>query len=331
MGRLSSAETPGMELRSPKDGDHFEATKPMLFWKAIPDAKSYEVDVDGAKAGEAPAGTGPVLGYALTGALAPGLHHWTVKVMTGEGGGVITGTSTFTIDAPANWPDWAIGPFVRYGGNPILSPQGTGWESVNAFNPGVLYDEGKYRMLYRAQGKRWPSAVGYAESQDGVTFVRNAKPLIAGTEAFEKKYGCEDARFFKYNGTYYTFYTGNSLKANRIALCEATSADGTTWRKLGPVVEDRKNGAVICDPSGTPVKINGKFALYTGNLELYYSDDMVQWSLGGKIDLKLPVGWNTAYEPCVAVTDPASSHPDDVVLFHRWDAERERKMVLRDL
>ena len=82
-------------------------------------------------------------------------------------------TSTFTIDPPGNWPAWAIGPFERYGKNPILSPQGKGWESVNTFNPGVIFDQGKFRMLYRAQGRAWPSKEGYAESPDGVTFTSN--------------------------------------------------------------------------------------------------------------------------------------------------------------
>ena len=74
----------------------------------------------------------------------------------------------------------------------------------------MLFDEGKFRMLYRGQGKPVASRVGYAESPDGVSFVRNPEPLIDATESYERKYGCEDARFFKYQGTYYTFYTGNN-------------------------------------------------------------------------------------------------------------------------
>jgi predicted GH43/DUF377 family glycosyl hydrolase len=72
---------------------------------------------------------------------------------------------------------------------------------------------------------------------------------------------------------------------------------------------------MICDPSGTPVKINGKFALFCGNLKLCYSDDLITWGPATKIDMKLPKGWISAYEPCVAVTDPSSAHPDNIVLF----------------
>jgi predicted GH43/DUF377 family glycosyl hydrolase len=307
----------GLELCSPKNGDHFEVAKPLLFWKSSRGAKSYEVYIDGTQAGEAPAASMPVMNYGVTSPLAPGMHHWWVKAIPAAGDAVSSGTSTFTIDPQGNWPAWAIGPFVRYGDNPLLRPQGTGWESVNAFNPGVLFDEGKFRMLYRAQAKAWTSREGYAESADGVTFVRNPQPVIDATEPFEKRYGCEDARLFKYQGTYYTFYTGNNLDGKGIALCEATSADGLTWKKLGPVVGHVKNGALICDPSGSPVKINGKFAMYCGNSNylITYSDDLVTWGPVSKVNIEIPAGWVKPFEPCVAVIDPASAHPDNIVLF----------------
>ena len=121
------------------------------------------------------------------------------------------------------------------------------------------------------------SRVGYAESLDGVTFTRNPEPLIDATEPFEQKYGCEDARFFKCQGTYYTFYTGS--KNGHIAECEATSTDGLHWKKLGVIADGAKNGALVCDPNGTPVKINGKYAMYIANAKygVCYSDDLLTW------------------------------------------------------
>jgi predicted GH43/DUF377 family glycosyl hydrolase len=205
---------------------------------------------------------------------------------------------------------------VRYGKNPLLSPQGNSWESVNTLSPGVIFDDGKFHMLYRAQARAWTSREGYAQSTDGVTFVRNPEAAIDATEPFEKSVGCEDARLFKYQGTFYAFYTGNDAEGH-IALCEATSTDAISWKKLGVVIDHTKNGAVVCDPSGTPIKINDKFAMYTGNskVQISYSDDLVTWSPVIKIDMHLPKGWVTPYEPCVAVCDPASAHPDNVVLF----------------
>jgi predicted GH43/DUF377 family glycosyl hydrolase len=314
----ADANSATLELCSPKDGDDFEVAKPLLFWTSVPDAKSYEVYVDNAKVADVPAVANfPVMHDGLTSPLAPGAHQWFVKALDATTGNATTSaSSSFTVDPPGNWPDWAIGPFERYGKNPLLRPQGSTWESVNTFNPGVLYDQGKFRMLYRAQGKGGISREGYAESVDGVTFTRNPQPMLDQTEVFEKHYGLEDARFFHYQNTYYAFYTGNH-PGDGIAICEATSPDGTNWKKLGEVIGHTKNAALICDPNGTPVKINGKFAMFVGNSNfgISYSDDLVTWTPMAKIDMKLPAGWVSPYEPCVAVTDYSTTSPDNIVLF----------------
>lgn len=313
-----------LDLCSPKSDDHFEVSKPLFYWKSLATVQNYELYVDDAKVGTIPASSIPVLNYSPEVPLAPGLHHWYVKGFPASGAAITSTISAFTVDPSRNWPAWAIGPFQRYGENPIIRPHGDGWEAVNTYNPGVLFDQGKFRMLYRGQGQAKGatgirpdriSRVGYAESSDGVTFVENPEPIIDATEPFEQKYGCEDARFFKCNGTYYTFYTGNKIKGG-ISLCEATSSDGVTWKKLGVVVQGTKNGAMICDPNGTPVKINGKYSMFVGNsgFGICYSDDLVTWSPITKIDMKLPAGWVTPFEPCVAVTN-STAKPDDIVLF----------------
>jgi hypothetical protein len=247
------AGPPDLELASPKNDDHFEVPKPLFFWKSSPGTQSYEVYVDDVKMGTVSPASIPMMSYGLTTPLPPGQHHWYVKAIPAVGAAITSSASAFTIDPSENWPDWAIGPFERYGENPIVRPRGTGWEEVNTYNPGVLFDQDKFRMLYRAQGQAPGttrvkpdniSREGYAESIDGVTFARNPGPLIEATEPFEKKYGCEDARFFKQDGTYYTFYTGNNARGG-IALCEATSTDGLSWKKLGPIVDNAKNGALV--------------------------------------------------------------------------------------
>lgn len=41
----------------------------------------------------------------------------------------------------------------KYEGNPILSPNPENyWESLVVCNPGVIYDNGVFHMLYRAAG-----------------------------------------------------------------------------------------------------------------------------------------------------------------------------------
>ena len=314
-----------LKLTSPKEDDHFEVTKPLLCWDSMPAAEKYEVYVDDAKSGEVPAVSLPVLSFSVPQPLSAGLHHWYVKAIAASGAAVTSSVSTSTVDPAGNWPAWAIGPFERYGENPIVRPQGNGWEQVNTYNPGVLFDQGKFRMLYRAQGQAKETAQvkpdhisreGYAESVDGVTFVRNPEPLIDAAEPFERRYGCEDARFFKKDGVYYAFYTGNGPRGG-ISLCEATSSDGTTWKKLGPIVNGTKNGAMICDPNGTPVQINGKYAMFVSNggVDICYSDDLVKWSPITRVSMNLPSGWVQPYEPCLAIANYSAVKPDDIVLF----------------
>jgi predicted GH43/DUF377 family glycosyl hydrolase len=152
---------------------------------------------------------------------------------------------------------------------------------------------------------------------DGVTFVRNPDPIIDATEPFEKRYGCEDARFFKQDGTYYTFYTGNNARGG-ISLCEATSTHGLTWKKLGPIVDNAKNGALVCNPKGKPVQVNGKYALYVSDSKgvgICYSDDLIKWSPIARVNMKLPPNWVQPYEPCIAIANYSVSKPDNIVLF----------------
>ena len=314
----------GVELCSPTNGDHFEVSRPMLFWQSCVGATHYEIFVDGGKFGEVNAAPIPVMSYAVPVPLSPGTHRWFVKA-AGLGGEIESSNFVFTVEPSNQWPSWAIGPFIKYGGNPILGPEGTGWEGWNTYNPGVMFDGGRFRMLYRGQERvtvgsdnRTLSRIGYAESLDGVTFLRNAVPVIDATEPFESRYGCEDARLVKYHGVYYAFYTGNyKVYSSEICLCEATSTDCIHWRKLGIIESGTKNGAIVRDPFGTPLKINGKFVMYTGNsrLGVCWSDDLIHWGPITWIDPQFPDGWVAPYEPCVAVADYSRQQPDNIVVF----------------
>ena len=71
---------------------------------------------------------------------------------------------------------WQIGPFEKYEGNPILTPQGATWEAKDVFNPAAWTDGETVYMLYRAEDTtgvgRWngTSRIGLATSRDGLRF-----------------------------------------------------------------------------------------------------------------------------------------------------------------
>ncbi|HTV42006.1 MAG TPA: hypothetical protein VMF08_15590 [Candidatus Sulfotelmatobacter sp.] len=280
--------------------------------------------MDDQRIAEVKAAPVPVMSYGVQAPLPSGTHRWFVKAKD-SGNEIESSNFVFTVEPSTRWPAWAIGPFVKYGGNPILGPEGAGWEGWNTYNPGVIFDKGRFRMLYRGQERindgsetRTLSRIGYAKSLDGVTFVHNADPVIDANEPFETRYGCEDARLVKYHGVYYAFYTGNlNAQSGEICLCEATSTDCVHWKKLGIIETGTKNGAIVRDPGGMPVKIKGRFVMYTGNssLGVCYSDDLIHWGAITWIDPQFPKGWVAPYEPCVAVANYSRKQPDNILVF----------------
>jgi predicted GH43/DUF377 family glycosyl hydrolase len=69
---------------------------------------------------------------------------------------------------------------------PIISPRGDSWEAAGTFNPAVVLRDGKFIMLYRAGNRFATSRLGYAESSDGIHFVRHAQPGLAPEADYEK-------------------------------------------------------------------------------------------------------------------------------------------------
>ena len=194
-----------------------------------------------------------------------------------------------------------FGAWRRASETPILSPQGTGWESAGVFNPAVavLRNEsrdrsakgmpfGKIVMLYRAQDAAGTSRIGYAESMDGgIHFTRRAEPVLSPEAEYEKDGGVEDPRLQKFGDTYYLTYTGYNKKDAQ--LCLATSKDLIHWERKGVILPAYKgNWNVAWTKSGAivPEKIGGKYWMYwlgttadkTDQMGLSYSDDLIHWT-----------------------------------------------------
>src|SRR5258705_4449907 len=170
---------------------------------------------------------------------------------------------------------------------PILSPQGTTWESAGTFNPATVIHSGKIVMLYRAQDKQGTSRLGYAESSDGIHFTRSKDPVLSPTEQYEKDGGVEDPRLQKFGDTLYRTYTGYNKKDAQ--LCLATSHDLIHWDRKGVLLPAykgnwnkgwTKSGAIV------PEKIDGKYWMYwlgtaadkTDQMGISYSTDLLHWT-----------------------------------------------------
>lgn len=124
--------------------------------------------------------------------------------------------------------------FIRSKHNPILKPDPKNkWESRKVYNPGVIYEKGKYHLFYRAVGEDWRSCIGYATSEDGVKFKRLTGPVIEPEHAYEKK-GVEDPRISKIGSRYFLTYTGYG--GRRAKLCLAVSSNLKKWQKIGSML-----------------------------------------------------------------------------------------------
>jgi predicted GH43/DUF377 family glycosyl hydrolase len=182
---------------------------------------------------------------------------------------------------------WPFGAWQRASENPVISPQGDGWESAGTFNPSVVLRDGKIVMLYRAQDKTGTSRLGYAESVDGIHFTRRSQPVFSPEKDYEKDGGVEDPRLVQFGETYHLTYTGYNKKDAQ--LCLATSKDLIHWERWGIILPAYKgNWNVRWTKSGAivPEKVGGKYWMYflgtsrdnKDQMGLAWSDDLLHWT-----------------------------------------------------
>lgn len=172
---------------------------------------------------------------------------------------------------------------TRFHNNPVLSSQSHNtWEACGVFNPAAYKDDGHVvHLLYRAIGTDGVSRLGYAKSDDGVSFSERLPYPVFFIESprqipgAQKRYdpviypsggswgGCEDPRLVRIDDTIYlTFNAFDGWDFIRIGLTSIPEKDFIAgkwnWKKpilISPEGEIHKNWVLF------PEKINGKFAI----------------------------------------------------------------------
>ncbi len=167
------------------------------------------------------------------------------------------------------------GSWIKYSGNPILLPQGQGFESRAVFNPAAIVRDHSIYLLYRAQDRQGVSRIGLARSRDGLHFERLAQPVLTPEHDYERR-GVEDPRIVQFGDTYYLTYTAYDGQAAKLAL--ATSKDLIHWKEQGlllPKLYWSKSGAIV------PRKINGHYLMYFGDRDIWLatSTDLLHWTV----------------------------------------------------
>jgi len=232
-------------------------------------------------------------------------------------------------------PDWAIGPFVKYPGNPIFRPDPLGWDCGHfgggVHNGSILQRNGRLYYIYRGEfpiPNEQPVVtrrieqfdylcdIGVAVSDDGINFTRVAGPLLRRPEDWP--YSFEDVNCVEYNGRYYMFLNRwDWLHFNDPAVCGtylAISDDLLHWEHYGLVFPHasriHRNAMVVQDPHNHPVRdARGRFIMYINDGLIAYSDDLLHWE-SHELEAVWPGG-----ECSVAIAHHHPQQPDNLVLF----------------
>jgi len=208
--------------------------------------------------------------------------------------------------------------FTRCPDNPIVQPGLYKWRMAAVFNPGVIYDDGKFFMYERAAGGLRPfhCYIGMLESEDGVRFRHVKDEPVFTPEMAGSPYGSiQDPRVVKIDDTYYMTFAFRpyawSYHPTGLGVPECSAADfpGFSGRpednqsRSGIAVsKDRVHWEFLCwatplelddrDVILFPEKIGGRFALlrrplqYVGpeygtelpGIWICFSEDLRNWS-----------------------------------------------------
>jgi predicted GH43/DUF377 family glycosyl hydrolase len=228
-----------------------------------------------------------------------------------------THTARFHFDEKSQWggfsqdparrerktPDWAIGPFDKYSGNPVFAPDPNSWDcgryGGGVHNGAVVKKNNRMYYIYRAEfespddarlreqraaGINYHCDIGVAVSDDGKHFERVAGPLFRTGDDFIYSFEdvcCVDA------GDRYLIYLNrwdwarqNNPAHSGIICCE--SKDLIHWTNHGLLFPDasriHRNPCVLQDVNNKPVKAaNGRYVMYINNGLIAFSDDLVHW------------------------------------------------------
>ena len=208
--------------------------------------------------------------------------------------------------------------FTRCPENPIVVPGRYGWRRAVVFNPGVIYDDGRFTMYERAAGGLRPfhCTIGMLESADGVRFRHVTDQPVFTPEMAGSKYGSvQDPRVVRIDETYYMTYayrpyawnshpTGLGVPESFEAPFPGFSgrAEENQTRSGIAVSTDRRHWRHLCWPTPAelddrdvilfPEKIAGRFALlrrpaqFVGpahgtdrpGIWISFSDDLLSWT-----------------------------------------------------
>ncbi len=201
-------------------------------------------------------------------------------------------------------PAWAIGPFIKYEGNPIFAPDPHGWDTGRygggVHNGAAIKKDGSIYYVYRGElptpkddprfaaqrntGIDYHCDIGVARSNDGIHFERVAGPLFRHDG--DEVYSFEDVCCVGHEGKYYMYLNRWDWAChNDPAVCGAyiaVSDDLIHLEKVGLAFPEadriHRNPCVLQDGDNRPVRdAKGRFVMYINDGIIAYSTDLLHW------------------------------------------------------
>ena len=180
----------------------------------------------------------------------------------------------------------------RYKKNPILLPNASNWwESKAVFNCAILSKGNRIHMLYRAVGEyeKYISRIGYAFSDDGISFNRRNEIAIEPSKDYEK-YGVEDPRLVEIDHQIYVSYVVLSTYANQNPIAStaiATTTDFDDYIRLGIITS---KGSDNKDVVLFPEKVMQGLSQHAEDMKYLFLHRPSSW-VGSKFGVDRPSIW----------------------------------------
>ncbi len=171
--------------------------------------------------------------------------------------------------------------FVRYQGNPILTPQDWPYPTNAVFNPAAVKLNTEVLLLIRVEDMRGFSHLTVARSPDGFTNweIDSEPTLEADQNSHEEQWGLEDPRIIwleeqkQFAITYVSFSEGGPV----VSL--AITKDFRTFARLGALLPPEDKDACLF-----PRRFRGRFALIhrpivrgEAHMWISFSPDLKHW------------------------------------------------------
>jgi len=158
-----------------------------------------------------------------------------------------------------SWVGYATSPdgsvWTKHPDNPIMAPGAPGTFDAGGVGPqSVIVRDGRYQMWYSAMPTRGTSikgsSVGYAESDDGLSWTRRSAPLLEPTMGWERSRLNQPSVLFD-GVRYQMWYTGANGSQAHIGY--AVSSDGIEWTRYlqNPIMPPRIESAEVLFDSDT--------------------------------------------------------------------------------